>query len=324
MKNLKFSIAGILFLVVLAFFGCKKDAQSLLLTSNAGKISAALDPLILSCAAVSGASIDVTVCAGASGAAAGFSIQWETVADYNLYGWSSANAPSYRCASLSGIPGCATNNALTGPSGNHNCVTVNIGDNLFDKCGESSECGPTGLDCNTAYIFRAFAHNVPQGLKASDKSGTTTCTTFPCATIGCTLTQGYWKTHGPVGCAAGNNTDQWFDNITNPAIPAQVTSLKLGTISYTDLQLCSILNAPAGGNGLLTLAHQLIAAKLNIAKGADPSALGTAIADADALIGTNLTPPVGSGSVAASATSALVTTLTNYNEGTTGPGHCNN
>jgi hypothetical protein len=66
----------------------------------------------------------------------------------------------------------------------------------------------------------------------------------------------------------------------------------------------------------------LIAAKLNIANGANPAAVASAIASADALIGSKVAPPIGSGVLAPSATSALVTTLTNYNEGIIGPGHC--
>ena len=169
------------------------------------------------------------------------------------------------------------------------------------------------MDCDTQYAFRAFAH-ANSSLNRSDFSSITTCTTAPCGGgcgEGCTFTRGYWKTHGPVGCVTGNNTDVW-----------PVASLVLGTVTYTDLQLCSILNTPAGGNGLLALAHQLIAAKLNIANGADATAIASAIASADALIGSLIIPPVGSGFLAPSATSALVNTLTNYNEGKTGPGHC--
>jgi hypothetical protein len=125
------------------------------------------------------------------------------------------------------------------------------------------------------------------------------------------LTQGYWKTHGPTGCATGNNTNEW-----------DVTSLTLGSVSYTDLELCSIMNTPASGNGLIALAHQLIAAKLNIANGSDPSAVASDVAAADSLIGGLVIPPVGSGSLAPSVTSGLITALTNYNEGETGPGHC--
>jgi hypothetical protein len=70
------------------------------------------------------------------------------------------------------------------------------------------------------------------------------------------------------------------------------------------------------------LAHQLIAAKLNVANGADDTAVAAGIAAADALIGGLVVPPVGSGSLASSATSALTETLTSYNEGLIGPGHC--
>jgi hypothetical protein len=117
----------------------------------------------------------------------------------------------------------------------------------------------------------------------------------------CTLSQGYWKTH----------EDAW-----------PVSTLTLGSVSYTQAQLLSILHQPVGGNGLVSLAYQLIAAKLNKAAGADTSALGTAIADADALIGSLTVPPVGTDWVAPSTTGALTTALDQFNTGVVGPGHC--
>ena len=123
---------------------------------------------------------------------------------------------------------------------------------------------------------------------------------------GCTFTQGYWKNHGGTK-----------KNIPN-AWP--VSSLTLGTVSYTQAQLIAILEAPPAGNGLISLAHQLIAAKLNVANGASPAP--SAIADADALIGGLVIPPVGSGFLAPATTSTLNDALTAFNEGTTGPGHC--
>ena len=73
---------------------------------------------------------------------------------------------------------------------------------------------------------------------------------------------------------------------------------------------------------MIALAHQLIAAKLNVANGADATAVAQAISDADALIGALVVPPIGAGFLAPSVTSALTTALANYNEGATGPGHC--
>ena len=118
---------------------------------------------------------------------------------------------------------------------------------------------------------------------------------------GCTVTLGFWKNH----------SSAW-----------PVGSLTLGTTSYSAAQLLSIFNTPPKGNGLIQLAHQLIAAKLNIAAGADPSAINSAISAADALIGSLVVPPVGNGSLDPSVTSALITQLDNFNTGLTGPGHC--
>jgi cysteine-rich repeat protein len=117
----------------------------------------------------------------------------------------------------------------------------------------------------------------------------------------CTLTVGYWKTH----------PESW-----------PVASLTLGSVSYTKAQLLSILSTSVNGNGLIALAHQTIAAKLNVANGADPAAAASSIAAADALIGALVVPPVGNGYLKPSATSALTAALDAYNTGTVGPGHC--
>jgi len=121
---------------------------------------------------------------------------------------------------------------------------------------------------------------------------------------GCVLTQGFWKNHEP-----------W---------PA--ASLTLGTVTYSEAQLVTILSQPVKGNGLVSLAKQLIAAKLNQANGASvPAGVAAAIVQADALIGGLVAPPVGTGFLDPSATSALTTILDNYNNGLApgGPAHCN-
>ena len=93
-------------------------------------------------------------------------------------------------------------------------------------------------------------------------------------------------------------------------------------MTYNQAQLLSIFDQPAQGNGRGSLAHQLIAAKRNIANGADPTAAAAAIASADALIGSLIVPPVGSGYLAPSAVNSLASTLDKYNNGIIGPGHC--
>jgi hypothetical protein len=98
----------------------------------------------------------------------------------------------------------------------------------------------------------------------------------------------------------------------------------LGTVTYTETQLLAILNQPVKGNGLVSLAHQLIAAKLNLANGAGGTAISGTIASADSMIGGLLVPPAGGGSLSTSSVGSLVSLLDQFNNGllTGGPGHC--
>jgi hypothetical protein len=119
-------------------------------------------------------------------------------------------------------------------------------------------------------------------------------TIVPCAsTRGCTLTQGGYKNH----------------------FNSKLLPLTLGSVSYTTSQINAILqNNAVAGNGLISLAHQLITAKLNIIYGAAPdAATQLAINQADALIGSLVIPPIGTGSLSPSATSSLENTLNVFN-----------
>ena len=118
---------------------------------------------------------------------------------------------------------------------------------------------------------------------------------------GCTFTQGFWKNH----------EDDW-----------PVNSLILGTVNYTKAELLSILGQPVVGNGLISLAHQLIATKLNIANGADDSSIAATVVAADALIGALVVPPIGGGFLNPGSTSGLITLLDSYNNGLLGVPHC--
>jgi hypothetical protein len=144
--------------------------------------------------------------------------------------------------------------------------------------------------------------NTPTRTPTPTPTNTPTNTPTPTPTpAGCTLTQGYWKNH----------PEDW-----------PVSSLQLGSVVYTKAQLLSILSTPVKGNGLISLAHQLIAAKLNIADGASDSSIATYITQADALIGGKVVPPVGNGSLTTAQVATLVGKLDEFNNGVTGPGHC--
>ena len=62
-----------------------------------------------------------------------------------------------------------------------------------------------------------------------------------------------------------------------------MTRLTLGTVTYSQAQLLAIFNTPVRGNGLISLAHQLIAAKLNILAGANGGALSSCGRDSSAV-----------------------------------------
>jgi hypothetical protein len=88
--------------------------------------------------------------------------------------------------------------------------------------------------------------------------------------------------------------------------------LQLGNVTYNEQQLLAILHQPVRSNGLVSLAHQEIAAKLNVANGADGSCITQTLAAADALIGDLVIPPIGNGFL---RPTAYERTLSQYNEG---------
>jgi hypothetical protein len=153
----------------------------------------------------------------------------------------------------------------------------------------------TGMYVDDVQLLAPCETPTPTPSPSPTPTATATATATPTGTpSGCVFGQGYWKNH----------PDQW-----------PVTELQLGNVTYTQEELLSILHQPVRGNGLVLLAHQLIAAKLNIANGADASCIQQTIADADALIGDLVVPPVGTGYLAPGDVSALAETLDQYNEG---------
>lgn len=189
---------------------------------------------------------------------------------------------------------------------------------VMDVEAEDEDEGGSVLLYGTSGLITSYAipNTCSNGVATIDLGGTTGVTRIRLQIIGsmgfdnlsfctpprypCTYTQGYWKNH----------EEAW-----------PVQSLILGTNgqSYTKAQLLEILGTPVRGNGLISLAHQLIAAKLNVANGADPSAISATITQADELIG-NLSIP--GGYLHPSQTSKVQDKLAAYNEGKIGPGHC--
>jgi len=139
----------------------------------------------------------------------------------------------------------------------------------------------------------------PTPTATATATATATGTATPTATParGCTLTIGYWQNH-----------EQW-----------PVNQLQLGNRVYNRQELQSILQQPVRGNGLVSLGRQEIAAKLNIANGADGSCIEETLAQADAVIGDLVIPPVGNGFL---KPTGFERTLTSYNQGSLCVPHC--
>jgi len=130
---------------------------------------------------------------------------------------------------------------------------------------------------------------------------------------GCTLTWGYWKTHSYHGPAAHPN-DTW--NLIQPSGVDSPFFIS-GQTYYEVLQ-----TTPRGGNVYYQLAHQYIAAKLNILNGASsPAEVDAAIAWAENFFNTYLPNDTLPAAVKSQA-GAYASLLDNYNEGIIGPGHC--
>lgn len=308
MKVLKYS-SLVVVLAILTFLGCRRENSATLssaeerLGENHVELTELSKPSVV-CDLATPTTITLQYCAGPSGAPSGFTVTWMTQPDFY------ANNGTYYDDSDPRL--CVIN--FTGAKYNlapNQCISITVGAAVLEE-GVTTNC-PAPLSCAIGkYIFRGY-NRATATLPRSVYSEGWECNTSPCPPEerGCTYTQGYWKTHGPVGCATGNNSNEW-----------PVSSLVLGTVNYSSAQLCSIFKQSVGGNGLISLAHQLIAAKLNIANGSSSGSISSTIAAADALIGGLVVPPVGAGWLAPSATASLTKKLTEYNEGLIGPGHC--
>jgi hypothetical protein len=161
---------------------------------------------------------------------------------------------------------------------------------------------PTTPECFTVHLSRGVVFASVAFGNTRDENGYE----------GCTRTQGYWG-NAPAGQAR-----------LRELVPG---TLSLGTISYTADQLLAILATPDGGNAVIKLAHQLIAAKLNILNGASSTPIAATIALADTALDALIIPPVGTAYVDPSSELgqrmvSLAGTLDLYNNGLLGVPHC--
>lgn len=170
----------------------------------------------------------------------------------------------------------------------------------------SAECGDIHVD-NTATL-------TTNDTKTTVSDTWNLTITIPCPT-GCTLTQGYWKTHSIFGPVPLSKADPTWDLLG--ALGPATVFFNSGQTWYQ-----VFWTAPKGGNVYYILAHQYEAAKLNILSGAASTpAVGAAIAWAETFFAT-YTPTSNFSKTVKSDATKYAGILGSYNEGLIGPGHC--
>lgn len=130
---------------------------------------------------------------------------------------------------------------------------------------------------------------------------------------GCSLTQGYWKTHNEYRAPPDDAT--WYK--LEGGLGPNTMFFNSGKTWYE-----VFWTAPAG-NAYYNLAHQYMAAVLNGLNGADTSSMNATLAAAKTLFENNTPAQVEAlkGKAKENVTT-LAGILGSYNEGTIGPGHC--
>jgi hypothetical protein len=135
---------------------------------------------------------------------------------------------------------------------------------------------------------------------------------------GCTLTQGYWKTHST--CKKNGNgpkRDDTWDEI--PGGEAEETIFFLSGQDY-----CGVYaSQPNNKNGkYYILAHQYIAAQLNLLSNADPTDVANAFNAATEFLSMYSPEDVKGDKALEKKCVDLGGILADFNEGAIGPGHC--
>jgi hypothetical protein len=143
--------------------------------------------------------------------------------------------------------------------------------------------------------------------QSDDARVTVTCTP---PSQGCTATLGYWKTHSKYGPAAPR--DATWDLI------GEDTTFFLSGKSWYQV----FWTNPSGGNAYYILAHQYMAARLNILSGAASTpAVDAALTWATTFFST-YTPSSTLSKAVRNQAVAYAELLDDYNDGEIGPGHC--
>lgn len=195
--------------------------------------------------------------------------------------------------------------------------TVTVTDDLYGSLGTWSAGGgaKTYTYTTTAgpYAAAGTYYVTNTAVFVTNDSGTTgndsaqVVITVPPNGMGCTLTQGYWKTHSAVGPAPYD--DLW----------ARYQAMTFFSSGKTWYQV--YWTAPAG-NAYYNLAHQYMAAVMNKANGASSTTSVDAAIAASTTFFQTYAPTTSWSKAQKAQMTTWAAILASYNEGMVGPGHC--
>jgi hypothetical protein len=227
-----------------------------------------------------------------------------------------------------------TPSGTTDFSGSADVTFIEVDPAEVDECiqVDDSFAGPLGTVCYPSshtytysrtigpyavcgvYNVGNIASLVTNDTATRDEDSANVAVNVPCG--GCTLTIGYWKTHAGFGPQA---------DMVTPLLPQYlgIQSVLTNSKAVQFLSFYGSNNIFDASNGINKLYAQLLGAKLNIANGADGSAVASTISQANAYL---LSWTSGSWSTINKSQKnmilSLMSTLDKYNNGLIGPGHC--
>lgn len=203
------------------------------------------------------------------------------------------------------------------------CVTVSDDNVIPEELGElcagdspktfkyAKEFGPFPNECKT-HEFTNTASFLTNDNEETGSAKSVVKIEVQCVEEGgCTLTQGYWKTHSELGPAPYDDT--W-------ALLPKGAATPFFNSGQTWFQ--ALWTPPSGGNAYWILAHQYQAAVLNGLNGAAVPAKVDAAIKAAATYLANYPANNNPKGKTRTAMLELAGILGSYNEGTIGPGHC--
>lgn len=200
-----------------------------------------------------------------------------------------------------------------------NCV--NVSDSIkgllnSNLCSSQTFNYAVWIDASTLQCGQNTVNNIASLATDDEQTKTSTATVnvnVEC-NQGCTLTQGYWKTHNNSFRGGAPSDDTW---LLLSGGQAEKTIFFASGKTWFDV----FWTAPQG-NPYYNLAHQYMAAKLNVLNGATtPLAVSNAITQAEALFN-GLNPNTNFTKAQKQTMVNLAGILGSFNEGLIGPGHC--